>query len=189
MHCTDTCAGEHSYSSFCHHRHIQHYTVALTNPTLFQDIGKTADFIVQFFKRHNLMTRWMVTFPNDRRLMWMFFKMTIKTVGSNIQLTICKPFNFKIISVKIGVFNFGKRFNPVNDFCLLRPKAFRIVDRLLITCFIFFEIGTCSCGKLLWHWIEFIHLAFPSLAMSVDVLFYLYVVSRFAIHVVKCEVA
>ncbi|CSB33167.1 Uncharacterised protein [Vibrio cholerae] len=34
--------------------------------------------------------------------------------------------------VKRGVFHLGERFNPVDDFAVFAPKAFRIFDGLLI---------------------------------------------------------
>ena len=43
----------------------------------------------------------------------MFFQMPIQTVGADIQLTVGKPFDFKIVFVKTGVFNLAKRLDPV----------------------------------------------------------------------------
>ena len=161
MHCTNPGTGQHGNCGFRDHWHIQHHPVAFFNPVLFQDIGKTAGFIIKLVKRNNLVTGRMIPFPDNRRFIRMLLKMAIQTVGTDIELAICKPFNFKIVFIKTGIFNLGKRFDPVQALCLFSPELIRLFNGLLITLKILCISGTCGFLEFCWYWIDFFHCSLP----------------------------
>src|SRR5690606_15088766 len=112
-------------------------------------------------KGNYLVARWMIAFPNNRRFIRMFFQMAIQTVGTDIQLAIRKPFNFKIISVKTGVFYLAKRFDPLQALCLFGPEFVWMFNGFLITCEILRICGTRGFFKFFWYWIDFFHYSRP----------------------------
>lgn len=116
---------------------------------------------MQFFKGNNLVPGRMITFPDNGRLMRMFLEMPIQTVGTEVQLAIRKPFNLEIVPVETGIFDLGKRFDPVQLAGLFSPIFIRLRDRFLITLEIFRCIGTSGFFKFFWYRINLIYDLLP----------------------------
>ena len=88
---------------------------------------------MQLGKGNNLVPRRMIPFLDDRRFIRMFFQVPIQTVGTDIELTISKPFDFKIVFIKTGIFDLGKGLDPVQTLRLFCPKFIWLFYRILIT--------------------------------------------------------
>ena len=161
MHRANPGTGQHRNCGFRNHWHIQHHPVAFFNPVLFQHIGKTAGLIIKFVKGNNLVTGRVIAFPDNGRFIRMFLEMTVQTVGTEVQLPISEPFNLEIVLVETGIFDLGKRFDPVQLVGLFSPIFIRLRDGFLITLEIFRLIGASGFFKFFWYRIDLIHCLLP----------------------------
>ena len=116
---------------------------------------------MQLGKGNNLVPRRMIPFPDDGRFIRMFFQVPIQTVGTDIELTIGKPFDFKIVFVKAGIFDLGKGLDPVQTLRLFCPKFIWLFYRILITFKVLVFERTCCFFKFFGYWIDLLHRSLP----------------------------
>ena len=86
--------------------------------------------------------------------------MSIEAVGTDIQFTVSKPLDLEIILLKIGIFNMGKRFDPIDLLRLLRPKLIWLFNRFLITLKVLRLIDARGFFKTFRYWIDLFHIVF-----------------------------
>ena len=73
MNGTDTCAGQHRHRRFNHHWHIDSDYIAFFHAKLFQHVAETTDIVMQFAIGNGFAFLWVITFPDDRRLVSTLF--------------------------------------------------------------------------------------------------------------------
>ena len=76
-----------------------------------------------------------IAFPNNRNFVAAGLEMTINAVNGHIELGPKKPLNHRLLIVPLK--HAIPRLIPLNELlCLCSPKAFRILNRLLIQFFV-----------------------------------------------------
>ncbi len=73
----------------------------------------------------------IIALENDRGLIAALFKMTVQTVGRNVQRAVFIPFDIKILGVVADILDLGVGLDPVDALAVFAPEAFRVLDRLL----------------------------------------------------------
>ena len=68
MNGTEAGAGQHGEGCLGDHRHIKGDCIALLYAMMFQNIGETANFVVQLLIGNMLALGGVITLPNDRGL-------------------------------------------------------------------------------------------------------------------------
>ena len=87
----DTGASEHRDGELGNQRQIQRHAIAFADAELLQHVGELADLAVQIPIRQRAPIAWL-TFPDERRLVAPPRpKVSIETVGADIQRAVGKP--------------------------------------------------------------------------------------------------
>jgi len=156
MHRTDPGTGQHRDGGLGYHRHVNRNPVSPVDALRLQNIGKFADFFMQFGIGNLAMLFGVVRLPDDRDLVTTGRKMPIQTVVGDIELAAGKPVDVQILFVETPVAYRIPGFEPGQIvFRLLRPESLGILDRLAIHLFILGRVDIRLCGKLFGNWIDF----------------------------------
>ena len=128
MHRPDAGASEHCVGRLGDHRHIDGDPVALLNAARLQNIGHAANMLVQLTVADGFRFARIVALPQNGNLIAARLQMTIDAIGADIYLAALEPTNLRL-GTEARILNLGPARYPIARFCLLRPKAVRIVDR------------------------------------------------------------
>src|SRR6476646_10273794 len=91
----------------------------------FQDIGETADLIVQMRVGDVPGFGGIVALPDDRDLAGTRGKMPVNAVHRYIRSAVLEPFDRDLAGSKGRVLHLRKRLDPVDPLAMLRPESIR----------------------------------------------------------------
>jgi hypothetical protein len=83
----------------------------------------------QFAVSDGAVVLWIVTFPDDCRLIPAFGEMPVKAIRRCVQGTISVPFDVQIIGIIRYIADLGVGFDPVYTLALLSPELVRVINR------------------------------------------------------------
>ena len=154
MHSTDAGAGEHADGRLGNHRHVDRDTITFLYANRLQNIGKSADALMQFGVADSEIDVGIVAFPDNGGLVGFIRQVTVHAVVTDVELAVFVPTNMQVVARERDVLDLGERFAPVDDLRLLGPEILVVVDRsfieLEILCFadqpVLFEIVVDGVG-------------------------------------------
>src|SRR5271165_150859 len=124
----DPRAGQHGIGCLGDHRKIDRYPVALLDAVLLQDIGEAADPLVKLPVCDFEIEIGLVAFPDDRHLIRARSEMPVHAIGADIESSVLKPLDRKVMGIERGVLDLRKGLNPIDSLALLAPETFGIAD-------------------------------------------------------------
>ena len=128
VNCPDTRAGQHRDGGLRNHWHVYSNPVALVNAYGLQDVGEAAYPAVKVGVADRKVAIGVVSFPDNRCLIGLVFKVPVDAVVANIEFAVFIPANMQIIACEGNVLDLGKRLRPIDNFRLLCPEIFVVVD-------------------------------------------------------------
>ena len=131
-------AGQHCNCKLRDHRHINRNPIALAHPARFQDIGELAHFLVKLVVGYDSIFTRFVAFPNNRCLIALGFKMSVKTVVRNICLATFEPLDrdWSYSSIVVETADVVPFLEPVVLGRFFRPERLRVVNRPFVLGFV-----------------------------------------------------
>ncbi len=132
----DAGAGKHGIGRFGDHRHVYCNAVALLDAMLFQDVGKTANRVVELIISDLLVEIGIVSLPDDRRLVAMRFQVAIDAVVGDVSQPVFEPLD-RDIALEGRILDLGIGLEPIDSLAMLAPERLRIGNALLVP----FQIG------------------------------------------------
>src|SRR5690606_1418150 len=129
--------------------------VALAHTQCSHGVGQAAHIGVQFaisdLARRDVR---IVGLPNYCDFVAAGTQVAVQAVDADVQLTVGKPANAEILSVKADVLDLGRRAIPVHSASDVRPESVRVLDRLGVASFVSFLRDRVRAGKALRNGIQ-----------------------------------
>ena len=113
-------AGQHSNHTFDNGRKMNRNPVATRDPVVAQDIGHLANTRMQITVSQANNMIGFFRLPDQASLFSSALKMTVQTIHTGIQRSVCKP-------AVSGILRGGGRSDPVQSCALVLPVNFRVL--------------------------------------------------------------
>ena len=138
----DSRTSQHRIGCFGNHRQIDRDRVALLDPMRLEDIGETADLVVQFLVGDMFRVLRIVAFPNDCNLFAFFLQVTVEAVVGEVDLAAGKPLGPGAVPVEHAF----PRLEPVQLGSDRAPECFRVGLGFLVETLIFVHAANVGLG-------------------------------------------
>src|SRR5690606_16177436 len=110
------------------HRHVDGYPVTLLRAHGLENVGETANLLVELAVGYVLVVGGIVAFPDDGSLVGAPGQMAVDTVGAGVEGAVLEPFDRDVCLIERGVLDPGEGLDPVDALAVLGPKAVGILD-------------------------------------------------------------
>src|SRR3954447_13699858 len=123
MNSADPRAGQHRVGGLRNHRQIDGDAVAFLDIARAQDVGETADLIMQLTVGDVPGLRGIVTLPDAGDLIAALVEVPVDAVPGDVEDAALEPFDGDVTRLERDVLDLGERLDPADALALFAPEA------------------------------------------------------------------